>query len=27
MKVWMDALQRDPENPFVISTMERLQAK
>lgn len=27
MKVWMDALQSDPENPFVISTMERLQAK
>lgn len=27
MKVWMDALQRDPENPFVVSTMERLQAK
>ena len=27
MKVWMDALQRDPENPHVVSTMERLQAK
>jgi tetratricopeptide (TPR) repeat protein len=27
MKVWMDALQRDPENPYVVSTMERLQAK
>jgi len=27
MKVWMDALQRDPENPYVVSTMERLQAQ
>jgi tetratricopeptide (TPR) repeat protein len=27
MKVWMDALQRDPENAYVVSTMERLQAK
>ncbi|KOR30875.1 hypothetical protein TI04_03765 [Achromatium sp. WMS2] len=27
MKVWMDALQRDPENPYVVSTMERLQAR
>jgi tetratricopeptide (TPR) repeat protein len=27
MRVWMDALQRDPENPHVLSTMERLQAK
>ena len=27
MKVWMAALQRDPENPYVVSTMERLQAK
>lgn len=27
LKVWLDALQRDPENMHIINTMERLQAK